>query len=178
MAAEFVRDTAATAAILGFFATTWFGWAQDNPPNAWRKALIAGPIVSALTAIAGGVLTWQRWQDGTVFDADTSRSFGILVGAEFVVAAAGAAVLAARRRADLVPAWIALVVGVHLFPVASLLQYPFIHVVAALVTLVALAAIPVARSRSLAMSAVTGLATGAVLLAAALFSTAGVYFGH
>jgi hypothetical protein len=43
-------------------------------------------------------------------------------------------------------------------------------VVAALVTLVALAAVPLARSRSVAISAVTGLATGTVLLAAALFS--------
>jgi hypothetical protein len=44
-------------------------------------------------------------------------------------------------------------------------------VVAGLVTLAAVVAVPLARSRSLAVSAVTGLATGTVLLAAALFST-------
>jgi hypothetical protein len=54
--------------------------------------------------------------------------------------------------------------------VAALLGYPFIHVVAALVTLVAVAAVPVARSRGVAVSAVTGLATGSVLLAAGLVS--------
>jgi len=43
-------------------------------------------------------------------------------------------------------------------------------VAAALVTVVALAAVPVARARSLAVSAVVGLGTGAVLLAAALTS--------
>jgi hypothetical protein len=38
----------------------------------------------------------------------------------------------------------------------------------------AVVAVPLARSRALAVSAVTGLVTGTVLLAAALFSTASV----
>jgi hypothetical protein len=66
MSAEFVRDAAATAAILGFFASSWFGWAQERPPVAWRKVLVAGSIVSLLTTVAGGVLAWQHWSDGTV----------------------------------------------------------------------------------------------------------------
>jgi hypothetical protein len=69
---------------------------------------------------------------------------------------------------------VALVVGIHLFPVASLLQYPLVAVVAGLVTVVALAAIPLARSRSLAVSAVTGVATGTVLLAGASYSLVSV----
>jgi hypothetical protein len=170
MSAEFVRDAAATAAILGFFASGWFGWAQERPPVAWRKVLVAGSIVSLLTTVAGGVLAWQHWSDGTVFDDDTGRQFGVVVGVEFAVAALGAGLLTARRRTDILSAWIALVVGVHLFPVASLLHYPLIYVAAVLVTLVAFAAVPLARSRSLEVSAVTGLATGTVLLAAALFS--------
>jgi hypothetical protein len=62
------------------------------------------------------------------------------------------------------------VVGVHLFPLAPLLEYPLVCLVAALVTLAALGAVPLARSRSWALSAVTGLAAGPVLLAAAIFS--------
>jgi hypothetical protein len=46
--------------------------------------------------------------------------------------------------------------------------------VGALVTLAAVVAVPLARSRSLAVSAVTGLATGTVLLAGALVAVAGV----
>jgi hypothetical protein len=124
MSAAFVRDAAATAAVFGFFAASWFGWAQDDPPKPWRRPLIAGSILSLLTAVAGGLLTWRHWTDGTVFDADTSRTFGVVVGV--------------------------------------------------LVTLAAVVAVPLARSRSLAVSAVTGLAAGTVLLAAALFSTASV----
>ena len=60
--------------------------------------------------------------------------------------------------------------GIHLFPVVLLLQYPLVAVVAGLVIVVALAAIPSARSRSLAVSAVTGVATGTALLAGATYS--------
>jgi hypothetical protein len=76
----------------------------------------------------------------------------------------------ARRRQPLIPAWIAFVVGVHLFPLAPLLRYPLLYLVAGLVTLAALGAIPLARARSWPVSAVTGLGAGPVLLAAALFS--------
>jgi hypothetical protein len=93
MTAEFLRDAAATAAVFGFFASAWFGWAQDEPPRAWRKALIAGSILSLLTAIGGGVMTWRNWSGSTAFDADTSRTFGLVVGVEVALAGIGAAVL-------------------------------------------------------------------------------------
>jgi hypothetical protein len=175
--ADFVRDTAATAAIFAFFASGWFGWAQDQPPPTWRKALIAGSMASALIALAGGVLTWWHWSDATVFDADTSRAFGVVVGIEFAVAALGAAVLTVRRRSDIIAPWIAFVVGVHLFPLAVLLHDPAIYVVAVLVTLSALGAVPLAASRRLPVSAVTGLAAGSILLAAAFVSIGSAFRG-
>ena len=61
----------------------------------------------------------------------------------------------------------------HLFPVAVLLGYPLIHVVAALVTVAAAVAYPLARARSVAVSAVTGALTGSVLLISALVSLVG-----
>ncbi|MEH0973373.1 hypothetical protein V6U77_19825 [Micromonospora sp. CPCC 205546] len=170
MIAEHVRDASATAVVFGLFASSWFGWAQEAPPRRWPPFLGVGSALSLLTAVAGGILTWRRWSDPTAFDAETSRAFGVVVGIEFGAAALGAGLLALRRRRDLIPVWVALVVGVHLFPVAALIDYPLIHVVAALVTAVALAAVPVARARAVAVSAVVGLATGVVLLVAALSS--------
>jgi hypothetical protein len=170
MTAEFIRDAAATAAIFGFFASGWFGWAQETPPAPWRRPLLAGSVISLVTAAAGGVSTWLHWSDGTVFDPDTGRAFGLIVGVEFFAAAAGAVLLSAVRRKPLVPAWIALVVGLHLFPLAPLLSYPLIYVVAALVTVAALVSVPLARRRNVAVSAVIGLTAGTVLLAAAVFS--------
>ncbi|MFI1192508.1 hypothetical protein ACH4T9_04420 [Micromonospora sp. NPDC020750] len=170
MIAEHVRDASATAVVFGFFASSWFGWAQEAPPKSWRPVLTIGSVLSLLTAVAGGVLTWRRWSDPTAFDADTSRTFGLVVGIEFGVAALGAGLLALRGRRELIPVWVALVVGVHLFPVAALLDYPLIHVVAALVTAAALAAVPVARARAVPVSAAVGIGAGGVLLAAAVSS--------
>jgi uncharacterized membrane protein len=88
------------------------------------------------------------------------------------LAAIGARSWARRRSSELIPAWVALVVGVHLIPVALLVRSPLIAVTGVLVTLVALVAVPLARSRPVAVSAVTGLGAGTVLLAAALWSLA------
>jgi hypothetical protein len=172
MVTQYARDAAMTAVVFGFFATTWFGWAQEAPPAGRRRELVVGTVLAVLTAGVGGVLAWRHWDDGTAFDADVSRRFGIVVGIEFAVAALGAGVLALRRLAELIPPWIALVVGAHLFPVASLLDYPLIHLAGLLILIVALAAVRVARTRSVPVSWVTGAATGTVLLGTAAISLA------
>jgi hypothetical protein len=175
MTSEFSRDAAMTAVIFGFFAMVWFGWAQEHPPRSWKKWLIAGSVLAPLTLIAGGLLAWRLWNAGTAFDGDTGRTFGIIVGIEFALAGLGSGLLAWRGRKELMPVWIALVVGVHLFPLAPLLHYPLLYLVAALVTIAALVAVPVARRRSIPVSAVNGVAAGAVLLAAAIFSLADAF---
>jgi hypothetical protein len=170
MTADHVRDAAGTVAVCAFFASAWFGWAQDSPPRAWRLPLTLASVGSVLLAVLGGVLTWQRWSDGTALDRDTSQAFGIVVGIEVAAAGIGAAVLGWNRKSELTPAWIALVIGLHFVPLASLLDYSLLYVVAVGVVAVAVAAVPVARSRALALSAITGVGTGSVLLAAALIS--------
>ncbi|WP_433832466.1 hypothetical protein ACQP2E_16210 [Actinoplanes sp. CA-015351] len=107
---------------------------------------------------------------GTVFDEDTSRTFGIVVGVEFAAAAAGAVVLAVLRRRELTSAWIGFVVGVHLFPVAAIIGYPFIYLVGVLVTIVSLVGVPIARARNVAPSAIVGAGSGTFLLVGAIFS--------
>jgi len=125
------------------------------------------------------LLAWRHWSDGSVFDSpDTGPDFGIVVGIEFGLAGLGAGLLAIRERhRELIPAWIALVVGVHFVPVAELIEFPLVHVTGALVTLVALAAVPVARRRALRVSAVTGVGTGTVLLGSALVCLGTAFLG-
>jgi hypothetical protein len=176
MIAHYARDAAATCAIFGFFASAWFGWAQEAPPARVRRVLMVGSALSFLAIAAGLIVMWRYWSDGTVFDSRTSPRFGIVVGIEFALAGLGAVVLGLRGRRELVPAWIALIVGVHLFPVAVLLKYPFLHIVAALVTVAALVAVPIARARGIAVSAVTGLACGTILLLSGVYSLATVPF--
>ncbi|MEH1125289.1 hypothetical protein [Micromonospora sp. CPCC 206061] len=170
MTAYYLRDAAATAVVFGIFASSWLGWAQESPPKSWRVPLGVGSVLALLTAVAGGLLTWRHWSGGTAFDDGTSRSFGIVVGIEFAAAALGAGLLVLRRRAEFMSAWIAFVVGVHLFPVAVIIDYPLIHAPAMLITLVAVVAVPVARARSVSVSAITGLGSGVSLVATALTS--------
>lgn len=170
MTPEHLRDAAGLAAVFGFFAMAWFGWAQEGPPKSWVKYLAAGSILSILVAIGGGLLLWRHWSDGTVFDDATGPRFGIIVGIEFAAAAIGSGFLAWRRRADLIAAWIAFVVGAHLFPVAVVLEIPAVHLVAALITVAAVAAVPLAKAKGLKTSAVVGPLTGTVLLATAAAS--------
>ncbi|WP_018588194.1 hypothetical protein [Salinispora arenicola] len=174
MLAEHVRDSAATAVIFGFFASSWFGWAQEAPPARWRKFLAAGSVTSLFTALVGGLLTWRLWHNDTAFDEDSSRAFGVVVAIEFGAAALGSVLLALRGRRDLISMWVAFVVGAHLFPVAALIGYSMIYVVAALITVVSVVAHPVARARKLSVSAVVGAPTGLILLTAAVFSVASV----
>jgi hypothetical protein len=132
MLSECLRDSAMSALILGFFASTWLGWAQERPPAGWRGPLIVGSIVSILVAVAGGVLAWRNWFGPSALDEPGAMTrFGIIVGIEFGLAALGAAVLAVRGRSAYTAVWICLVVGVHFWPLAPLLADPSLLVLGA-----------------------------------------------
>ena len=115
-------------------------------------------------------MTWQHWSDGTAFNPQTGRTFGLIVGIEFAIAGIGAGVLAALGKAQLIAPWVALVVGAHFWPLAGLLRYSLLYGVAALVSIAALVAAPLARVQTVTVSAVAGLATGRILLTAALYA--------
>jgi hypothetical protein len=159
-----------TAAIFGFFAAAWFGWAQEDPPPRWRPWLIAGSVAGLLVAVAGGITAWRNWSTRTAFDADTSPIFGVIVAIEVLLAGGGAILLSRRGRRELIAPWVALIVGLHFLPMAPLLEYPLFYVVGALVTIAALVSVPLARSRDITVSAVTGALSGSVLLAAAVYA--------
>jgi hypothetical protein len=92
------------------------------------------------------------------------RHYGILVGVEFGVAAAGAAAIALWGRHEYLAPWICLVVGVHFWPMAPVLKSPSLVVLGALLAAVAVAAVLVSRRTGLAPSAITGLGAGVALL--------------
>jgi hypothetical protein len=137
-----IRDSAMTALILGFFASSWFGWAQERPPLAWRSPLIVGALLSLIVAVAGGVLAWRnRSAAGSALSAEGAlRRYGIIVGVEFGIAAAGAAGIALWGRSEYIASWICLVVGVHFLPMAPVLRNPFLVLLGLLLMAVAVAA--------------------------------------
>jgi hypothetical protein len=87
------------------------------------------------------------------------RQYGIILGVEFGVAAAGAAAIDLLRHSEYVAPWICLVVGVHFFPMAPVLKSPPLFVLGAVLIAVAAAAVLICRGRDLALSAVAGAGT-------------------
>ena len=85
-----LRDAAMTALILRYPATSWFGWAQERPPAAWRSPLITGMVLSLAVSATGAVLAWRHWSgDSALSEPGAMRQYGIILGVEFGVAAAG-----------------------------------------------------------------------------------------
>lgn len=171
MGGQPVRDAAMTALILGFFAASWFGWAQERPPAAWRAALVAGAVLSLAVGAAGAVVAWRHWSGASALsEPGAMRQYGIIVGAEFGVAAAGAAAMIFLGRSQYLAPWICLVVGVHFFPMALVLRSPPLFGLGAAMIAVAVAAVLISKSRHLASSAITGAGAGVALLCYASLS--------
>jgi hypothetical protein len=169
-----VRDNAMTALILGFFASSWFGWAQERPPAAWRTPLIVGALLSIVVAVAGAVLAWRNWSaaGSALSEPGAMRRYGIIVGVEFGVAAAGAAGIAVWGRSEYIAPWICLVVGVHFVPMAPVLKSPSLIALGILMVAIAVAAVVVSRRTELAPSALTGVGAGVALLGYATWGAA------
>lgn len=171
MSGQPVRDVAMTAAILGFFASCWFGWAQERPPAAWRTPLIAGAVLSLVVAVIGAVFAWRNWSgDSALSEPGAMRRYGIILGVEFGVAAVGAAAMIFMGHSQFLAPWICFVVGVHFFPMAPVLKSPPLFVLGAVLIAVAVAAVLISKGRHLAPSAVTGVGAGLALLGLASLS--------
>lgn len=170
-----LRDGAMTAAVLGFFASAWFGWAQERPPARWRLPLAAGAVGGMLLALAAGTVAGLHWTSGSVLDdPEGYRTYLVVVGVESGVAAVGAVVLLLLGRSDWTAPWVCLVVGVHFVPLAPVLDNPALYALAVLLTAWAVAAPLLAARRRLPTSLVTGAGAGAALLCFALWAAVGL----
>lgn len=112
-----LRDSLYTTAWFGLMTTVWFGWAQEAPVARLKIPLIVGSVVAVLVAVGFGVLTVLHWSDPTALEGRYER-FGIVVGAEVVLAGAGAAALLLTGHGRWVAWWVALVVALHFVSLA------------------------------------------------------------
>ncbi|HEV2930443.1 MAG TPA: hypothetical protein VGW74_17295, partial [Propionibacteriaceae bacterium] len=74
---------------------------------------------------------------------------------------------------DFIPVWVCAVVGVHFFPLASLLEDRLLVTLGASVTTVALLALVAGLATGVAPSTVTGVGAGTLLTGFALATLAG-----
>lgn len=121
MLTDFVRDHAFTIAWFGLMAFVWFGWSQEDPPRSWRWKLGLGSALGAALAGIFGFSVARHWDSGSALEG-RYEWFGLLVLAEVVAAAAGAVYLARKKRSRWIAWWVGLVVALHFFPLAFLLE--------------------------------------------------------
>ena len=160
------RDRGVTVAIEGFFAFVWFGWGMAAAPSWLTIPLIAGIVMGALLAVTGVVVAWRS--TGRLLSASdpaVRRRYGIIVGLEFGLLGAGAAVLGATGLYQWIPVWVCFGVGVHFFPLATTLQNPSLRPLGMLLVAVAAAALVAGLVTAVAPSTVTGAGAGLCLLA-------------
>jgi hypothetical protein len=160
------RDRGVTVAIEGFFAFVWFGWGQAAAPSWLVIPLAVGIALGALLAVTGVVVA--KRSTGRLLSASypaVRRRYGIIVGLEFGLLGAGAAVLGATGRYQWVPVWVCFGVAVHFFPLASTLQNPSLRPLGVLLAAVAAAALVAGLVAAVAPSTITGAGAGLCLLA-------------
>lgn len=171
MATEYLRDGLFLMAWFGLMTGAWLGWAQEAPPERARAWLGAGSMVGLLAALGGGFLVWRSWATPSALEGRYAW-FGVLVGAELVLAGAACAVLAARRLNRWFAAGVGAVVAAHFVPLGVLLDDGVLVAFGVVQLALVAGAVVVARRRTLAPSFAVGAVMGGSLLLAALVSAA------
>jgi len=106
------RDRGVTVAVEGFFAFVWFGWGQAATPSWLAAPLAVGTGLAALLTVAGVVVTKRSAGRLRVMaDPVVRRRYSLIVGVEFGLLGAGAAVLAATGQYRWIAVWICFGVG-------------------------------------------------------------------
>lgn len=173
MLTDFARDTLFSTAWFGLMAMVWFGWAQEDPPPAWRVRLAIGSCLGVLLAIGFGVLVALDWQQPTALE-DRYAWFGVLVAVEVLVAGLGCWMLHRRGQGRWMAWSVAVVVAAHFVPLAWLLSDPSFAVLGLGLLAALLAIVPRLRTRLTTTSGPVGvlILMGGTLLSCAFISGA------
>jgi hypothetical protein len=153
-------------AVEGFFAFVWFGWGQAAAPSWLVVPLAVGTGLAVLLTVAGVVVTKRSAGRLRVMANPVARRrYSLIVGVEFGLLGAGAAVLGATGQYRWIAVWICFGVGVHFFPLASTLDNRSLRLLGVLLVAVAAAALAAGLASATAPSTVTGAGAGLCLLA-------------
>ncbi|WFF04625.1 hypothetical protein O7622_16200 [Micromonospora sp. WMMD1076] len=158
------RDGGITALVEGFFAASWFGWGQADPPAWLTPWLTVGSIAALLVAAVGAVVGFTSpASTAAINNRAAGRRYGIIVGVEFALAGLGAALLGVLGLPAYIPVWICAVVGVHFLPLTAVLRDRNLIALGVLLTATAVAALIAGLATAVAPSTVTGVGAGLFL---------------
>ncbi|MFI5954792.1 hypothetical protein [Cryptosporangium sp. NPDC051539] len=169
------RGRGIAAAIVGFFAACWFGWAQEDPPGWLVPLLVVGVVLSVVVAIAGIVLAVRSPSGSSpMADPRTRTRYFVTVGIEVALIWAGSALLGATGHDEYVAAWIAFVVGVHFVPLGRFFAERELQLSGVLITIVAVVAAVVTVATGHTSSTVAGAGSGTLLVLTGALSVLGI----
>ena len=178
-----VRGRALGVTLLAFFALAWVGWGTGGhlPP-------IPQVIVVALVALLSIAVTTYGWrlarrtataptpahdavESTTNEGRNISRTFSLIVAAEWIGVFAIAGILGATGHATVIPALVCAGVGIHFIPLAHLFHVSAYYVTAGALLVIAIATFAIAPAAS--SDALWTLLPG-IGAAAILYATCGV----
>jgi len=168
---NYLRDYSTMVAFFGFFSMAWFGWAQEKPPERWRKYIGGATVLSLLAFLYGIYLSYTHWEEATALaETGSLTSYFIFVVLEFAVATIGAIILFRRGMKDYIAPWVCLIVGIHFFPLRYVFADFSLHLLGILLVAVAVGSVYLYRKRKAVMSATTGIGAGLSILSFAVFN--------
>ncbi len=147
-----------------------------EPPLRIAARLVAGAIFGACAV--GMIRTLRTLRTHRLHEPDqprhADRRYWAVLAGEVATAVSGAYVLAGPlQRPGAVLAWVTLVVGLHYFPLATVLRAPVFRVLGLCLTGLGLSALGVAAAvgdQGPAIPVIAGVCPGFVLLAASLWA--------
>lgn len=168
------RGRGVAALILGWFAAMWFAWGSAEPTPRWLTLLLqVGTVLALLVVVLGIVLAVRSPAESTpARDPAVRRQYGRLIGVEFAVIGIGSLVLGLAGLSEWIPVWVCAGVGIHFFPLSTVLGDPGLVVLGGLVTAVAVVALVVGSASGVAPGTVTGVGAGWCLLGSAALTLA------
>ncbi len=169
MELEYIRDYTMYMAIFGMFSMVWFGWAQENPRQNWRKYLGAASGAALLVCLIGVYLSITNWGEATALsEAGAYMTYLIVFWAEFIIGGLGAFLLIRRKKKDFVAPWIGFLVGTHFFFLVNVFRDPALYILAVFLIVIAVISPWAAKKLVVDKSAITGTGSGIVLFCFAI----------
>lgn len=166
-----LRNTAAAAIVEGFFAALWFSWgaSDEDLPGWFGAACLAGALVAlSIAALAVVVQVRLGARRGVADDHALRHAYRVIVLAEIVVLVIGVVLLSVLGADDYVPAWVAVAVGAHFFPLSTLFGTLRLKALGAVVTSVGVAALVAGLVTDVEPATVAGTGVGLALLVGGL----------
>jgi len=171
---------------MAFFGAYW-GFTSAfymSSPFQFIAFLVVGLVTLVLFAIGGIFLKYALSLPETLSQEDEAESkriwvwFGIIFGIEFLLIAISSTLLSTFQRDVFIAPAIALIVGIHFFPLARLFRVPVFSMTGELLSVLALVALialllglPIAGSSPYNWSLFVGIGTTLILWLTAVYIT-------